>query len=155
MLESLQASHLQDLGTDVTSPLACVGKFNAAVVADAQVALLAEIATVKDQAQVFEAASALSFPQLLGPMGTFSFDLQQLILQLPVGQKREKTNDLNKTQSEMNMSSNGDTEVLTVSSFPLVSSTSHLSATLLESSLFHVPAEKRDSVHPQSSPLVP
>lgn len=86
---SLQASHLQDLGTNIAPPLACVGRFDAAVAADAQLTLLAEISTVKDQAQSLQAAGALSLPQLLGPTGTFSFDLQQLIFQLPVGQKEE------------------------------------------------------------------
>lgn len=75
MFVSLQASHLRDLGTNITPPLACVGEFNSAIVADAQLTLLAEISTVEDQAQIFQAASALSLPQLLRPMRALSFDL--------------------------------------------------------------------------------
>lgn len=53
------------------------------------------------------------------------------------------------------MGSNGDAEVLTVSSSPLVSSISRLSAAPLGSCLFHVPAERRGSDPPRTAPLVP
>jgi len=90
-ITSLQVSHLRDLGTDITPPVARAGSRNTTFAADAQLALLTEISAVKDEAQSLEAASALPLPGLLGPTGTFSFDLQQLILQLPVGQKQEQT----------------------------------------------------------------
>lgn len=89
----LQTSHLQDLGTNVAPPLAAVGSFNAAVIADSQLTLLAEISAVEYQSQRLQAAGALSFPQLMGPTGTLSFDLQQLIFQLPVEQKGENTDE--------------------------------------------------------------
>lgn len=85
------AAHLRDLGTDVTPPLVRVGRPDAALVADAQLALLAQIAAVEDQAQRLEAAGALTLAHLLGSMGAFPLDLQQLILQPPVGQKEEFT----------------------------------------------------------------
>lgn len=55
----------------------------------------------------------------------------------------------------MNMSSNGDTEGLTVSSSPLVSSAFRLSAAPSGSFLFHVPAERRGSDPLWPAPLVP
>ena len=82
--------HLRDLGTNVTPPLPSFGIRGTAVAADAHLALLAEISAVKDEAQTLEAAGALSLPQLLGPTGAFSFDLQQLILQLPVGEREQE-----------------------------------------------------------------
>lgn len=87
---SLQASHLRDFGTDAALPLARVGLLDAAVAADAELTVLAQISTVEDEAQGLQAASALSLPQLLGPTRTFPFDLQQLVLQLPVGQEEEE-----------------------------------------------------------------
>lgn len=49
----------------------------------------------------------------------------------------------------------GGTKVLTVSSSPLASAVSHLSATPSGSSPFHAPAERRDSDPLQPDPLVP
>lgn len=82
-----KTSHSRDLGTHVTSPRGRFGSRDAAVVADAQLALLAEISAAEDQAQTLQAASALPLLRLLGPTGPFPFDLQQLILQLPAGEK--------------------------------------------------------------------
>lgn len=150
---SLHASHLRDFGTNVTLPLAYAGSCNATVIADAQLTLLAEISAVKDQAQSLQAASTLSLPQLLGSTRTFFFDLQQLILQFPVEQKHENKY-IKKGEANVNMSSNDDTEVLTVSSSPLASSISRPSAAPSGSFLFHVPAERRGSDPSRSAPLV-
>lgn len=60
-----------------------------------------------------------------------------------------------KTQSEMNTSLDGDAEVLTVSSSPLASSVSRLSAAPSGSYLFHVPADRRGSDPLRPAPLVP
>ncbi|TNN60868.1 hypothetical protein EYF80_028863 [Liparis tanakae] len=79
--------HSRDLGTHVASPRGRFGSRDAAVVADAQLALLAQISAAEDQAQTLQAASALPLLRLLGPTGPFPFDLQQLILQLPAGEK--------------------------------------------------------------------
>lgn len=99
LLRSLQASHLRDLGTNVTLPVACIGSCNAAVIADAQLTRLTEISAVEDQPQSLQAASTLSLPQLLGSTRTFMFDLQQLILQLPVGQKQQNIKHIRKSRT--------------------------------------------------------
>lgn len=70
------------------------GGCNAALVADAQLTLLAEISAAEDEAQTLHAASALSLLRLLGPTGPFPFDLQQLVLQLPAGKNEEKLKGL-------------------------------------------------------------
>lgn len=74
---------------------------------------------------------------------------------LLLDRKRRTSGDIKKTQSNMNTSPNGDTKVLTVSSSPLASSVSRLSAAPLGSYPFHVPAERRGSDLPQLAPFVP
>lgn len=88
-LVPLQMSHLRELVTEGTSPLACSGVHNTAAAADSRLALLTEIAPVEDQAQSLEAASALSGSQIMWADETLLFDLQQLILQPPAGQKHK------------------------------------------------------------------
>lgn len=145
-------SHLRDLGADVTPPRVCVGRYNAAVVADAQLTLHAEIATVEDQAECLEAASALSLPHLLGPVGAFLFDLQQLILQPPVWQREQNVRGW---WEKCQRGWSGVSHVLTVSSSPLASSVSRLSAAPSGSSPVRVPAERRSSAPLCQAPLVP
>lgn len=75
---------LRDLGAHVALPLAGVGQFHSAVVADAQLAFHAEIAAAEDQTQGLEAARALPLSHLLWPVEAFVFHFHQLVLQPPV-----------------------------------------------------------------------
>lgn len=147
-----KSSHLRDLGAHVTPPRECVGRYNAAVVADTQLTLRAEVATVEDQAKSLEAASALSLPHLLGPVGAFLFDLQQLILQPPVWQKEQNVRG---RWEKWEPGWSGVSQALTVSSSLLASSVSRLSAAPSGSSLARAPAERRSSAPPCQAPLAP